>query len=331
MVDVGLKAVAVDSGLPLVWQHPNLSYTGASDEHGKIVVAPGSTGPALGEKLRLVPGHCDPTVDRYDWYVGVRGWPRGVPLAGDGARRLYVIRHIHRCNSFVGGGAWHRLRLDATPVGWVRSDIASFLQDFGGTLAGDTVGVDLAGLHRAARHLAEAGLITDRQEAFDIRADNDGRVLGTIDRGALWTFGLQIHNAHLNALVRRPDGLHLWVSRRAAHKAVAPGKLDHPRRRRHPRRPVATPDTGEGSRGGGGPAGGTRRLRNRRLPHLLRHAVAERRAAGDDALFRRRIARDLHAAPGGRRERGALRSGRWPTSSTRCARPMSSWTTSTWP
>ena len=37
--------------------------------------------PALGEKLRLVPGHCDPTVDRHDWYVGVRNgrveclWP----------------------------------------------------------------------------------------------------------------------------------------------------------------------------------------------------------------------------------------------------------------
>jgi D-serine deaminase-like pyridoxal phosphate-dependent protein len=31
-----------------------------------------TTAPKLGEKLRLVPGHCDPTVDRYDWYVGVR-------------------------------------------------------------------------------------------------------------------------------------------------------------------------------------------------------------------------------------------------------------------
>ena len=31
--------------------------------------------PALGEKLLLVPGHCDPTVNLHDWYVGVR---RGV-------------------------------------------------------------------------------------------------------------------------------------------------------------------------------------------------------------------------------------------------------------
>ena len=71
VVDAGHKAVAVDSGLPLVWERPGLRYAGASDEHGGIRVEDGSA-PALGEKLRLVPGHCDPTVDRHDWYVGVR-------------------------------------------------------------------------------------------------------------------------------------------------------------------------------------------------------------------------------------------------------------------
>ena len=71
VLDAGLKALAVDSGMPLVWQRPGLTYVGASDEHGKLTCEHGTT-PALGEKLRLVPGHCDPTVDRYDWYVGVR-------------------------------------------------------------------------------------------------------------------------------------------------------------------------------------------------------------------------------------------------------------------
>jgi 3-hydroxy-D-aspartate aldolase len=71
VLDAGLKALAVDSGMPLVWQRPGLTSVGASDEHGKLACDPG-TAPALGEKLRLVPGHCDPTVDRYDWYVGVR-------------------------------------------------------------------------------------------------------------------------------------------------------------------------------------------------------------------------------------------------------------------
>lgn len=71
VVDAGHKAVAVDSGLPQPWERPGLRFVGASDEHGKLLIEDGAP-PALGEKLRLVPGHCDPTVDRHDWYVGVR-------------------------------------------------------------------------------------------------------------------------------------------------------------------------------------------------------------------------------------------------------------------
>ena len=81
VLDAGHKAVAVDSGLPLVWGRPDLRCTGASDEHGTLEYGSETAAPKLGETLRLVPGHCDPTVDRYDWYVGVRGgrveclWP----------------------------------------------------------------------------------------------------------------------------------------------------------------------------------------------------------------------------------------------------------------
>ena len=80
VLDAGLKALSTDSGMPMVWQRPGLRYIGASDEHGKLACEPGAA-PELGEKLLLAPGHCDPTVDRYDWYVGVRAgrveclWP----------------------------------------------------------------------------------------------------------------------------------------------------------------------------------------------------------------------------------------------------------------
>ncbi len=81
IVDAGLKASSVDSGMPALWQRSGLAYTHASDEHGWVEVAPGAAAPALGDKLLLVPGHCDPTVNLYDWYVCVRGgvveelWP----------------------------------------------------------------------------------------------------------------------------------------------------------------------------------------------------------------------------------------------------------------
>jgi D-serine deaminase-like pyridoxal phosphate-dependent protein len=80
VLDAGLKALAVDSGMPLVWERPGLRYARASDEHGVIEIGAGAP-PALGERLLLVPGHCDPTVNLYDWYVGIRNnvaeevWP----------------------------------------------------------------------------------------------------------------------------------------------------------------------------------------------------------------------------------------------------------------
>ena len=81
IVDAGLKALGMYSGPPTVWDEPADSYERASDEHGKIGIAGATNRLHLGDKVKLVPGHCDPTVNLYDWYVGIRGerveaiWP----------------------------------------------------------------------------------------------------------------------------------------------------------------------------------------------------------------------------------------------------------------
>lgn len=78
--DAGLKASSVDSGMPRVFDLKGVEYTRASDEHGVLKLDAGVALP-LGTKLKLVPGHCDPTVNLYDHYVCVRGgkvealWP----------------------------------------------------------------------------------------------------------------------------------------------------------------------------------------------------------------------------------------------------------------
>ncbi|PXW64424.1 DSD1 family PLP-dependent enzyme [Chelatococcus asaccharovorans] len=69
--DAGLKAVASDSGAPLIVGRPDLSYNLGSDEHGTIALTQGAS-LMLGERLALVPGHCDPTVNLHDWIVAVR-------------------------------------------------------------------------------------------------------------------------------------------------------------------------------------------------------------------------------------------------------------------
>jgi 3-hydroxy-D-aspartate aldolase len=72
VLDAGLKASSVDSGLPQVHGRPGVEYVRASDEHGVLEIAARAKTPKLGEKLLLVPGHCDPTVNLYDQFVCVR-------------------------------------------------------------------------------------------------------------------------------------------------------------------------------------------------------------------------------------------------------------------
>lgn len=77
--DAGLKAQSVDSGLPFIYGRDDVEYIKCSDEHGVINDPDGVL--KVNDKLKLVPGHCDPTCNVHDWYVGVRGgkveslWP----------------------------------------------------------------------------------------------------------------------------------------------------------------------------------------------------------------------------------------------------------------
>jgi 3-hydroxy-D-aspartate aldolase len=77
--DAGLKVQSVDSGLPVIFGRSEVKYIRCSDEHG-LIDDPGNV-LKVNEKLRLIPGHCDPTCNIHDWYVGIRGdkvetvWP----------------------------------------------------------------------------------------------------------------------------------------------------------------------------------------------------------------------------------------------------------------
>jgi 3-hydroxy-D-aspartate aldolase len=81
ILDAGLKALSIDAGMPWVVGMPDVEYIRAADEHGKLTLHDPSRVLSLETKLLLVPGHCDPTVNLYDWYVGYRNdrvetlWP----------------------------------------------------------------------------------------------------------------------------------------------------------------------------------------------------------------------------------------------------------------
>ena len=128
-----------------------------------------------------------------------------------------LTRHITACNNVRLPGRRVPFHLDGEPVGWVLPDAAA--------VAGTDIAA--AALPGLMPRLVEAGLCRWRDEAFDVRARPDGPVLGMVDRGALPVLGIEAVGVHLNGLVRRADGLHVWVARRAADKKLDPGKLDH--------------------------------------------------------------------------------------------------------
>ncbi|MHB8630826.1 MAG: DSD1 family PLP-dependent enzyme [Candidatus Limnocylindria bacterium] len=77
VVDAGWKALSTDGGMPTVKDRAELAYAPMGDEHGGVRGAR----MAPGERIELIPSHCDTTVNLHDRYVCVRNgvvvavWP----------------------------------------------------------------------------------------------------------------------------------------------------------------------------------------------------------------------------------------------------------------
>ncbi len=82
VVDAGLKAASSDHGPPRLADPASGVFEFGGDEHGIVRMADGGEVPlALGDRVRLVPSHCDTTVNLHDRFTVVRGdvvvdaWP----------------------------------------------------------------------------------------------------------------------------------------------------------------------------------------------------------------------------------------------------------------
>jgi 3-hydroxy-D-aspartate aldolase len=81
IVDAGLKSYSAEKGPPWVHGRDDIQVTGVSDEHGRLQLGPKAARLRIGDRVQLIPGHCDPTINLHDWYVAVRGgrvealWP----------------------------------------------------------------------------------------------------------------------------------------------------------------------------------------------------------------------------------------------------------------
>lgn len=149
-----------------------------------------------------------------------------------------LARHIAACNNLASPAGLIPFRIGPAQVGWVSAELAQALTFRPRDFHFDASGVALAArlrsagmrseaLAQALPSLAAGKFLRIRGEAFDVRETSTGPVLAVLDRGALPAFGVISQGVHVNGIVRRADGLHLWIGIRAKDKAVAPGQLDN--------------------------------------------------------------------------------------------------------
>jgi isopentenyldiphosphate isomerase len=124
-------------------------------------------------------------------------------------------------------------------VGWVRYAFADTLAGFGDTfdVTGETVRLSdrfgdfdarSAALDEVVRKLEAERLIRGRRdEYYPISTDFTAKPLAKIERAAIPPFGLRAYGVHMNGYVRRADGIHMWIGRRAKDKHTYPGMLDN--------------------------------------------------------------------------------------------------------
>jgi D-serine deaminase-like pyridoxal phosphate-dependent protein len=79
--DAGSKALTLNKPDPIVIGEPGFRYAAGSDEFGSIQYETANKSYKVGDKLELIVPHCDPVVNEYDVYYGVRNdrvdavWP----------------------------------------------------------------------------------------------------------------------------------------------------------------------------------------------------------------------------------------------------------------
>jgi len=151
---------------------------------------------------------------------------------------MSFFSHIAACNNY-DPREFVPLSMDERPVGRVRPDFARRLLAFHDVFIGTpndgvTLHPAIQGFERRTKALAEIIHELARQgvlqqpmgEPYPVTFGDRDRALCVIDRTAASWFGFSTFGQHLNGFVRRPDGIHMWIGRRARDRRLFPGRLD---------------------------------------------------------------------------------------------------------
>ena len=151
---------------------------------------------------------------------------------------MSFLDHIALCNTHdlsnyvslvVDGDAVGHIRkdnlahLDLFPDVFVRSEQSVSLAPNIETYEDRTAAVDMV-----VRALFEDGVVTGwRGEPYPVGGQWGGPYAFEVERAAAPFFGARAYGVHINGYVRKENGLHMWIARRADDRPVCPGQLDN--------------------------------------------------------------------------------------------------------
>jgi 8-oxo-dGTP pyrophosphatase MutT (NUDIX family) len=146
------------------------------------------------------------------------------------------LGHIRRCNAWRPED-FRPWTIAGEIAGYVPHATAAELSGYAGLFAADgaTLALDPRHADRSARDgaLAETVARLHRSghvlhvtgERYPLRIA--GRTVAALERGASAVLGIESSGCHVNGFVRRADGLHMWIGRRAPGKRSYPDQLDN--------------------------------------------------------------------------------------------------------
>jgi isopentenyldiphosphate isomerase len=151
---------------------------------------------------------------------------------------MSFLDRINECNAHDLAD-FRPFLIDGARFGWVRHALAERLAEFHGTFTVDEQAVHLSdrltdfksrtdAVDHVVRTLEAEKIVSGRRdEYYPVSTSFAAPPLLAIERAAVPHFGIRAYGVHMNGFVRRADGIHMWIGRRAKDKHTYPGMLDH--------------------------------------------------------------------------------------------------------
>lgn len=151
---------------------------------------------------------------------------------------MTFLRHITACNTH-DLSRYRPVFVAGQRVGLVREELYRRLCTFGDPFGQVDDGIALLDRYPTAqartaamrdavdRLVGEGAVPPPRGEDYPVLTRWGAEPLMLIDRAAVPCFGVKSFGVHVNGFVRRADGIHLWVGKRAMDRGVAPGQYDN--------------------------------------------------------------------------------------------------------